>query len=200
MGLLYALDMLGTFVFALSGVTTARENHFDFFGATVIAFVTALGGGTLRDVLIGSHPVGWMNDTNYIFCVVLAIIFGAFFQQAINRLRRTMFLFDAIGIGLFTIAGLNKTLLLGVSPLVAIMMGVVSAVFGGVIRDLLTNQVPLIFRQEFYASACFAGGILYLSMKVLKINEDICMLTTVIFITTIRILAVRYKWGLPLPK
>jgi uncharacterized membrane protein YeiH len=192
--------LLGTFVFALSGVTTARENHFDFFGATVIAFVTALGGGTLRDVLIGSQPVGWMSDTNYIFCVIGAIIFGVFFQSAINQLRKTMFLFDSIGIGLFTIAGLNKTLLLGVSPFVALMMGVVSAVFGGVIRDLLTNQIPLIFRQEFYASACFVGGILYLTMKYWLINEDVCMLTTVIFIATLRILAVRYKWGLPLPQ
>ena len=198
MQLIYILDLIGTFVFAVSGISTARDKQFDLFGAAVIAFVTAVGGGTLRDVLIGSQPVGWMMDVNYILCIGLAVFAGILLKKPVHNLRHTLFLFDAIGIGLFTILGLEKTLSFGISPVIALMMGVVSAVFGGIIRDLLTNEVPLIFRKEFYATACIVGGGLYLALKQVLPNDDVSIAITVLFIIALRVLAVKKKWGLPI--
>ena len=137
MNLIYIIDLIGIFVFAIIGVLTATKQKFDIFGAAVIAFVTAVGGGTLRDILIGSQPVGWMLDTNYVLIISMAIPASFFLRKYIQKLRRTMFLFDAIGIGLFTVLGLEKTLGMGISPVIAVIMGTVSAVFGGVVRDVL---------------------------------------------------------------
>ncbi len=149
-------------VFAISGVLTALDKKFDVVGATIIGFVTAVGGGTLRDVMIGETPVGWMKDLNYLYVIFAAIPLCYFFEKAILKLRKGVFLFDTIGIGLFTILGLQKTLAIGLSPLVAVLMGIVSAVFGGVIRDVLCNEVPLIFRKDIYTSACLLGAIVFL--------------------------------------
>lgn len=198
MTIIYILDLIGTFVFALSGMLAAANKQFDVFGASVIAFVTAVGGGTLRDVLIGAQPVGWMKDLNYLAVIGLAVPVSYFFRPFIARLRKTMFLFDTIGIGLFTILGLQKTLDFGLHPVVAIMMGTVSAVFGGVIRDLLSNQVPLIFRKEIYATACIMGGILYLILTSFQLDYNIKVIGTVVFIIVIRIFAVTKHWSLPL--
>ncbi len=197
MTIIYFLDLLGTFVFAISGMLAAANKQFDIFGAAVIAFVTAMGGGTLRDLLIGAQPVAWMQDLNYLSVIGLAVPLSYFFRSFILRLRRTMFLFDSIGIGLFTILGLQKTLDMGLHPVVALMMGVVSAVFGGVIRDLLSNQAPLIFRKEIYATACMMGGILYLILSSFSLDYNIKVIGTVLFIIAIRIAAVRRHWSLP---
>lgn len=198
MNFIYVVDLIGTFVFAISGVLAATKQKFDLFGAAVIAFVTALGGGTLRDILIGSTPVGWMLDMNYLILIGIAIPTSYFFRPYIQKLRRTMFLFDAIGIGLFTILGLEKTLNFGISPMVAVIMGTVSACFGGVVRDVLCNVVPLIFRGTIYATACLSGAILYLVLrKMVTIEFEVAMVITILFITIIRILAVRRKWTLP---
>jgi len=197
MNLIYAIDMIGTFVFAISGVLTATKQKFDIFGAGVIAFVTAVGGGTLRDMLIGSQPVGWMQDTNYILIISLAVPASFFFRKYIQKLRRTMFLFDAIGIGLFTILGMEKTLAMGMPPVIAIIMGTVSACFGGVVRDVLCNVVPLIFRGEIYATACLTGAILYLGLKEFALNYHISMVITIIFIIVLRVFAVKRHWMLP---
>ena len=161
MELLYYIDLLGTLVFAISGVLVAVEKKFDLVGAIIIGIVTAVGGGTLRDILIGETPVGWMKDLNYLYVIFAALPLCFYFQSAIQKLRKGVFLFDTIGIGLFTILGLQKTLGVGLSPFVAVMMGITSAVFGGVIRDVLTNEVPLIFRKEIYASACLAGALVF---------------------------------------
>lgn len=199
MGYIYILDLIGTFVFAISGALIASKKQFDAFGTLVIAFVTAVGGGTLRDMMIGSTPVGWMNDTNYIIIVGLGLITSILFKKYIRKLSKTMFLFDTIGIGLFTILGLQKTLGLGLSPMIAVIMGMVSAVFGGVVRDTLTNEVPLVFRKEVYATACLLGGILYLILDVFHLEESWKIAITVLVIMIIRILAVKRKWALPLP-
>ena len=169
----------------------------DVFGAAVIAFVTAVGGGTIRDVLIGSQPVGWMKDLNYLMIIVVAVPFSYLFRRYIQKLRKTMFLFDTIGIGLFTILGLQKTLSFGLSPVIGIMMGTVSAVFGGVVRDILLNEVPLIFRKEIYATACIAGGVLFVGLQALSVPYNYRVFITVTFIIVIRVLAVRKKWSLP---
>jgi uncharacterized membrane protein YeiH len=193
------LDMIGTFVFAISGTLAASNQRFDVFGAIVIAFVTAVGGGTLRDVLIGSHPVAWMQDLRYLYVILSAVLCSYFFKRYILKLRKTMFLFDTIGIGLFTILGLQKTLEMGLSPIIALMMGTVSAVFGGVIRDILCNLVPLIFRKEVYATACIAGGLLFLLLSK-YLPQEICILITVSAIILLRIVAVRQEWSLPVIK
>jgi uncharacterized membrane protein YeiH len=197
MTIIYVLDLIGTFVFAISGMLAAANKKFDIFGATVIAFVTAVGGGTVRDVLIGAQPVGWMKDLNYLAVIVLAVPVSYFFRPFIQKLRKTMFLFDTIGIGLFTILGLQKTLDMELHYVVAVMMGTVSAVFGGVIRDLLSNEVPLIFRKEIYATACILGGTIYLTLTVFGVEYHISVISTVVFIIVLRILAVRKHWSLP---
>lgn len=193
--LIYFVDLAGTFVFAVSGRLLASKKQLDFFGASVISFITALGGGTLRDVLIGSTPVGWMQDINYLFTILIAIFATIFFRRIFEKLRKTMFLFDSIGIGIFTILGLQKTLDLGLSPIIAVMMGTISAVFGGVLRDTLVNEIPLIFRKEVYATVCIGGGIVYLLLELLNLNNDFRVIITIATIISFRILAVVNNWS-----
>ena len=195
--LVYFIDLGGTLVFAISGWLTASRKEMDPFGASVIAFITAVGGGTLRDLLIGSQPVGWMVDQNYLLMVGLGILLGFLFKKQLQKLRKTMFLFDSIGIGLFTILGIEKTLLYGLTPVIAIMMGTVSAVFGGVVRDTLANEVPLIFRSEIYATACLLGGVMFILLGYFGVNVDVKIIATVLFIIVLRIVSVRYKWSFP---
>lgn len=197
MDIIYFFDLAGTFVFAISGALTAIQRKLDIFGSSVIALVTALGGGTLRDILIGRQPVGWLLDNNYLLIIAAGIAISYIFGQRVQKLRRTLFLFDTIGIGLYTILGLERTLGLGLSMPIAVIMGTVSAVFGGVIRDVLCNEVPLIFRKEIYATACIAGGVLFLILTAFHMGRDWAMLSTVLFIIILRTLAVKYKWHLP---
>lgn len=197
MNIIYYFDLIGTFVFAISGVLTASTKKFDVFGASVIAFVTAIGGGTIRDILIGSYPVGWINDLNYLYIIIGAIISSVIFKKYIIKLRKTLFLFDTIGIGVFTIIGVQKSLDLNISPIIAIMMGTISAVFGGVIRDILCNETPLVFRKEIYATPCLVGGTLYLLLSHINIDLGFVTLLTALFIIGIRLVAVKKAWSLP---
>lgn len=193
--IIYILDLFGVLVFAVSGVLTAVDKKFDLVGSFVIGLVTALGGGTVRDVLIGELPVGWMLDLNYLYMLIPALALGYLLRKQIIKLKRSFFLFDTIGIGLFTILGVQKTLEAGLSPVIAVLMGVVSAVFGGVTRDVLSNEVPLIFRKEIYASACLAGAIIYVvSQYIYPSVYNIIPAIGVVMI--IRLLAVKYGWTL----
>jgi len=196
-GLIYYFDLIGTFVFAISGVLTASEKKFDVFGASVIAFVTAIGGGTLRDILIGDSPVGWIKDLNYLYIIIIAIVVSLFFKKRVIQLRNTLFLFDTVGIGVFTIIGVQKSINFGISPIIAVMMGTISAVFGGVIRDILTNETPLIFRKEIYATPCILGGAIYLTLLHFNINIQLVSFMTAVLIIGVRLLAVKKKWALP---
>tara|TARA_B110000093_G_C12877285_1_gene370344 strand:- start:127 stop:723 length:597 start_codon:yes stop_codon:yes gene_type:complete len=193
---IYILNLVGVYVFAISGTLTAIYNKFDVVGATIIGFITALGGGTLRDILIGETPVGWMQDTVSLWVILAAVITSYVFRQSIQKLRKGMFLFDTIGLGLFTILGLQKTLELGLSPVIAVLMGVVSAVFGGVIRDVLSNVVPLIFRSEIYASACVAGAIVFLVLDGFSVPLELSMIVAMVVVFLIRYFAVKRKWVL----
>lgn len=193
--LIYTVDLIGTFVFAVSGWLLSSKKELDFFGASVISFTTAVGGGTLRDLLIGSTPVGWMQDINYLFAIGAGILAAVFFRKLFERLRKTMFLFDTIGLGMFAILGLEKTLSVGLSPIVAIMMGTISAVFGGVLRDTLVNEIPLIFRKEIYATVCVGGGLLYIFLKELNLDQEWNIMITISAIISVRILAVVYNWS-----
>lgn len=199
--LIYAVDLLGTLVFAISGTLAAGDKKLDLFGAFVLAFITAVGGGTIRDVLIGKTPVGWMTDLNYLAMIAAGVLSSFFLKVYILKLRRTFFLFDTIGIGLFTILGVQKALGAGLSPVIAIAMGTVSAVFGGVLRDVLSNDIPLIFRKEIYATACAMGGLIFVVLShYVPENIPICMGVTIVFIIAVRFLSVTKKWSLPIIK
>ncbi|MFT4599797.1 MAG: putative membrane protein YeiH [Bacteroidia bacterium] len=193
---IYFLNLVGVFVFAISGTLTAIDNDFDVVGATIIGFITALGGGTLRDILIGETPVGWMQDSVSLYVIVVAVICSYLFKTSILKLRKSMFIFDTIGLGLFTILGLQKTLELGLSPMIAVIMGVVSAVFGGVIRDVLSNEVPLIFRSEIYASACVAGALVFLALDGLVVPLELSTMLSMLVVFLVRYFAVKRKWVL----
>lgn len=196
MELITLIDYAGTLVFAISGVLAGVERKFDLFGVFILGFVTAVGGGTLRDVLIGSTPVGWMQHEMYIYIIMASVPLCYIMKELILKMKKGIFLFDTIGIGLFTILGLQKTLDMGLSPLVAVMMGVVSAVFGGVIRDVLSGQTPLIFSKEIYAFACLFGAVLFL-ITSLYLPESIAMSVSIMAVITIRIVAIKRDWGVP---
>lgn len=193
---IYFIDLLGTFVFAISGVLTAIEKKFDIVGSIIIGIVTAVGGGTLRDLLIGKTPVGWMGDLNYLFVILIAVIISYSFQKYILKLRKGMFFFDTLGIGMFTILGLQKTLDVGLSIPIALMMGIVSAAFGGVIRDVLTNIIPLIFRREIYATACLFGGLVFIGLEQVSSYEFINMTISMLTVMIIRYTSVKRNWSL----
>lgn len=196
MDLITFIDYAGTLVFAISGVLAGVDRNFDLFGVFILGFVTAVGGGTLRDILIGSTPVGWMQNEIYIYIIIAAIPICYIWKNSILKMKKGIFLFDTIGIALFTILGLQKTLSVGLSPLIAVMMGVVSAVFGGVIRDILSNHAPLIFSKEIYAFACLAGAILFLISNIFFVVE-ISMGISIISVIIIRIVAIKRHWHLP---
>ncbi len=197
MNIIYALDIAGTFAFAISGALVAINKKFDLFGVIIIAFVTAVGGGMMRDVLINAHPINWIGDVNYIWTILIAVGVTFLFRSKIAPLRKTMFLFDTIGISVFTLLGVQKGLAYDLHPFVALVMGMVSAVFGGVIRDVLTREVPLIFKKEIYASACLAGGLVYLILGNFTINKDLHFIIPAVVIFLIRTIVVKYKLELP---
>ena len=197
MELIYILDILGTFAFAISGALVASDKKFDLFGVIIIAFVTAVGGGMLRDVLIDAHPINWIGDLNYLYTIFIAVVFTFLFKSKIAHLSKTLFLFDTIGLSVFTLLGLEKGLTLHLNPFIALIMGMISAVFGGVLRDVLTNKIPLIFEKEIYASACLAGGFLYLLLSYFNISQNLIFITSAFVIVIIRVIAIKFQLQLP---
>lgn len=194
--LLFVLEFLGTFAFAISGIRHAAAKQFDWFGAFVCGIAVAIGGGTVRDLLLGVPPF-WMTDPVYIICTFMALAFVILFSKHMRKLENTWFVFDTIGLALFTIAGLQKTLALDYPFWVAITMGMITGSVGGVIRDVLLNNVPVIFHKEIYAMASIMGGILYWLMKIGGIDVTLCAIVSFVVIVGIRYLAVRYKISLP---
>jgi uncharacterized membrane protein YeiH len=197
MNLLDIADYAGTFAFAISGTISASEKKLDLFGASFIGFVTAIGGGTIRDLLLGNTPVTWVNNMEYFILILCAIIFTFIFYKRILKLKQTLFLFDTIGIGVFTIIGIDKALLFGLNGPLCMIMGLSSAVVGGVIRDTLCNDVPLIFHKEIYATACLVGGFIYLILDYWGVNIYYSQTATILSIIFIRLIAIRYNLSLP---
>jgi uncharacterized membrane protein YeiH len=194
---LYIIDILGTFAFAVAGAFSAMEKRLDPFGVLVLAFVTAIGGGTLRDVLIGNLPVGWLTNETATIVIFVSAIATMFFNRYLKQFITTLFLFDALGLGLFTIIGLEMGLAKDFSMGICIAIGTITACFGGVIRDVLLNNVPLLFRKEIYAMACIAGGLLYFLLIWLQADPNLSRIICIIAIFTIRVLAFRFKLSLP---
>ncbi|OYQ33016.1 hypothetical protein CHU92_13935 [Flavobacterium cyanobacteriorum] len=195
--MLYIIDILGTMAFAISGMLTAMNKRMDPFGVFVIAFVTAVGGGTLRDVLIGRTPVGWMQDLNYVYIIIFGFFVALIFRKKLDKLRTSLFLFDTIGLGVFTLIGIRRGLIVGLDPVICVALGTMTACFGGVIRDILCNEIPVIFRKEIYATICIFGGIVFFILRRLGFPEDLLYLVTSLLIIIIRLMAVVFKWSLP---
>jgi uncharacterized membrane protein YeiH len=192
------LDTIGTLVFAISGALTAMYKKLDLFGVYCIAFVTALGGGTIRDVMIGRTPVGWMLDIDYVFIITLGFLLSLVFNRYLERLRISMLLFDTIGLGVFTLIGLEKGIEYGLSPVICVILGTLTATFGGVIRDILCNEIPVLFRKEIYATLCVAGGVLFFLLQEFAIPKEIISASVAVFIITLRLVAYKYNWSLPI--
>ena len=191
------VDLLGTIAFAISGVLTATKKRMDLFGILIIAFVTSIGGGTLRDLLVG-FPVAWMRNSTYVYFILGCAIIAIIFRKKLNYVRTSLFLFDTIGIGLYTVVGVEKGLSADLSPIVCVALGTITATFGGVIRDILCNEIPVIFRKEIYATACILGGTSYFALLVLSpIPEGIIFVIAGSVTITIRLLAVHFEWTLP---
>ena len=191
------IEWLGTVAFAISGFRLAAKKDFDLFGAYVVGFVTAIGGGTLRDLLLGLQPF-WMSSSRYLVCTAIGLLFVILFRKHLIRLDITFFIFDTLGLALFTVVGIDKTLSLGHTFWVATIMGTMTGVAGGVMRDVLIAEIPLIFRKEIYASACLIGCLCYYLCTKLNAGYDLTVMLTIVVITLTRIMAVKY--GISIPK
>lgn len=188
----------GTFVFAITGGLKARTHKMDIFGAAVLAFCTAYGGGTIRDILLGIQPVNWLGDYIALGLVISALIIIFLFKTNIDKFNRFIFISDAIGLGMFTIAGIKISMQVGIGSVYSVIMGVITATFGGLVTDILCNNIPDLLKSgELYATACFVGGLIFVLLLRLGINPDVCLLTCVALIVALRILSKLKKVQLP---
>jgi len=190
-------DYLGTLAFAISGIRLAAAKGFDWFGAYVVGFVTAVGGGTIRDILLDIKPF-WLIQPSYLIITGLALVFTIVFRRQVVRLNHSLFFFDAIGLGLFVVVGVAKSYAVGYPWWVAIIMGTITGSFGGLIRDILINDTPLIFRTDFYASACILGGTIYVLLGYYtRISIEWVQFFSALSVFVLRVLAVALHIQLP---
>lgn len=194
------METLGTAAFAISGALAALNKRLDVFGVLVLTFATAIGGGTVRDMLIGNTPVAWMKDQQAITVVFVSYLITLFFRKYLQFFPRTLAIFDAIGLGFATVVGLQRGLEAGLSPVVCVTLGMVTGCFGGVLRDVLLNEIPLVFRKDVYASASLLGGALYFGLSAWDIFAPIAATIAVVTVVGIRLAAMQWKWDLPSPE
>lgn len=192
-------DYIGTFAFAISGIRLASAKQFDWFGAYVVGVVTAVGGGTVRDILLNATPF-WMEQPSYLVISGLALIYVIVFKKFLIRINNTLFTFDAIGLGLFVVVGISKTLNYGFPIWVAIVMGTITGSFGGMTRDILINEEPLIFRKDIYALACVFGGVIYYICMLLGVNDALTQFISAVSVFAMRVVAVKYHISVPVLK
>ncbi len=195
-GLVEIIEYVGTFAFAISGIRLAAKKDFDLFGAYVVGLVTAIGGGTIRDLCIGATPF-WMQNASYLIWSAIALLFVILFRKYLIHLNITFFIFDTIGLALFTVVGIEKTLAAGYDFWVAIVMGGITGAAGGVFRDIFINEIPLIFRKEIYAIACLIGGLAYYICVKLAVDSSVTQILCALSVALTRIIAVRFQIGLP---
>lgn len=191
------VDILGTIAFAISGALVAMNKRMDPFGVLIIAFVTAVGGGTLRDIMIGVEPVSWMKNMTFVYVIIGSVTFAVLFRKRINYLRKSLFLFDTIGIALYTLVGVETGLNAGLHPIICIALGTMTACFGGVLRDVLCNEIPVVFRKEIYATACILGGLTYFILRKFLNDENYLFVIAGLVVIIVRLVAVRFKISLP---
>lgn len=193
---MWVIDFLSLIGFSISGATVAARKGFDWFGIAAMAFLTAVGGGTIRDVLIGATP-SWISDPSLCYGTVLGVIITVVFFKFVLKMHKALTLFDAFGISFAAIAGTAKSLEFGASIPAAVILGVVTATLGGVIRDTICNEVPLILQKEIYATACLFGGLLFALLIQYGASEILASWVSIGIIFTLRIVAYKYKIGLP---
>ena len=193
------LDYIGSLAFAISGIRLAAARHFDLFGALVVGMVTAIGGGTIRDLLLDITPA-WMTSPAYIIIGTFALVWVIIFRKQMVRQNNTWFLFDAIGLALFTVTGMTKSIFAGFPLWVAIIMGTITGAAGGVLRDILLNEIPLIFRRDIYAMACVLGGLVFCGCMKLKFSIEVAAIACGATVLATRLLAVKYHISLPVLK
>ncbi len=197
MTLLYLLDLIGTAAFAASGAWLGVRRHMDLFGVLVLGLVTAVGGGTLRDLLLGDIPPFSLQDETYLYVAIAAALVVFINRERFKAFEKPLLYLDAIGLGTFVVIGTTKALDFELGFLGAVLMGVMTATAGGVIRDVLANQVPLILRREIYASACLAGGLLLVMLELADVARPVAALLAASAVIVIRLLAIHYNWSLP---
>ncbi|MDX1920165.1 MAG: trimeric intracellular cation channel family protein [Candidatus Caenarcaniphilales bacterium] len=195
--LITILDLTGTFVFALSGALVASKKDMDILGSLVLAVVTAAGGGTLRSMLIGDLPVPFLKDPLYLILCILAVLVVFCFKSHLHKLEKPIIILDAIGLGIFVSIGISVALGKDMNWWASLLMGIITGSFGGVIRDVLSNEIPLIFQKEIYATACLAGGLLFLLLTKLNLQSELVVYLSALLVFAVRLVAVKYKWDLP---
>ena len=193
---IFIINLIGTFVFAISGIRIASSKQMDWFGAYIIGLVTAVGGGTVRDLLLGVTPF-WIEDSIFFLMTGVALLSTLVFKDRIFRWSKTLFLFDAIGLGLFTVVGISKSINAGLPIWVCIVMGMITGSVGGITRDILLNEIPLLFRKDIYALACIAGGVIYFSCDYFALPKNFNEFLAAGSIMIIRIVAVKFHINLP---
>ncbi len=199
MNLIDLIDYLGTFAFAISGIRLSAAKRFDWFGAYIVGLVTAIGGGTTRDVLLGVSPF-WMHQPSYLIVTGVALVAVILFSKHLVKLENPFFIFDTIGLGLFVVVGIERTLDAHFPFWVAIVMGMITGSIGSVIRDMLINETPLIFRKDIYALACVAGGVVFMICSYLGVPSGMTQLFSALSVIAIRLLAVKFHIGMPILK
>ncbi len=197
MGYFEFLDYLGTGVFAISGALVAMRRRLDPFGVFIIGFVTAVGGGTIRDILLGIQPVTWMKHTEYVFVSLVAIVIAILLRNHLKYISKSLSFFDTIGIGIFTIIGTKIGIDAHLSAIICVALGTITATFGGVVRDILCSRVPIIFKKEIYATACIFGGIVFVVLHRLGVATNFSYIFTILTVVIIRFIAIRYKLSIP---
>jgi uncharacterized membrane protein YeiH len=191
------IELLGVISFALSGAFSAMQKRLDVFGILVLTFVTAIGGGTVRDVLIGSMPVAWIQDLELIYAMFFAFFISIFFSKKLQKLEHTLFWLDTAGLAFFCIVAIEKGIQFHLHPIICIALGTITGSFGGIIRDVLLNEIPYVFRKDVYASACIAGGIIYFVLLPFISDANVIGIVAGAVIMLIRIGAKYFKWSMP---
>ncbi|WP_238808663.1 trimeric intracellular cation channel family protein [Emticicia aquatica] len=191
------INIGGTIAFAASGTLAGIRKKLDVFGLAVIAFVTSVGGGTIRDILIGHLPVRWILDSSIILLIVTVTLITILFKNRIETLDKTLTFFDSLGLGFFTLRGIQEGIAIHLDMPSCLILGTITACFGGVIRDILLNEIPTLFRKEIYATACILGGIVFFLLRKASISPEIVDVVTILTIFGIRIIAVKMNISLP---
>lgn len=195
--MIYLLDMVGIIACTIAGTTLALYKRFDLFGCILVSMVNAIGGGTLRDVMLGRHPLFWMTDLSYVIVITLTSILGQMFFYRHQKIDRMLKLFDAIGLAAFSVIGLTVALSLDAHPIIAILMAVMTSIAGGIMRDMICNEIPLVLQKEIYISASIVGSVLYLTLLHFGVADWVRETVALISIFGIRMLAVQFDWHLP---
>ena len=191
------ISLLGSLTFAISGALKAINKNFDPFGILIIGFVTAVGGGTIRDVLITTKAVFWLNESMHLYFILGGVILAIIFRGKLNKFNKPLLLFDAVGLGLFTITGVQIGLENDLHLINCIILGTITGAFGGVLRDVLVNEIPVIFKKEIYATVSIIGGAIYLLLLRFEVQNPIVQLIPIVFIILARLIILKFNISLP---